>query len=104
MKHALHIYTELEMDTTGFDFRYNDILFRTTIVEHLNETDFLGLTVSSKLIELILNQLVDQAIVCCKLTMQGRIVFDKSGVREADKLQVFQQRPVYTSEGTVVVD
>ena len=47
MKHALHIYTELEMDNTGFEFRYNDIIFRKTIVEYLNETDFLGLTVSS---------------------------------------------------------
>lgn len=40
-------------------------------------------------------------MACCNFAMQGRIMFDENGVREADKLQVFQQRPVYTPEGTV---
>lgn len=52
-------------------------------------------------IKLLLHMLVDQLMACCKLAMQDRIVFDENGVREADKLQVFQQRPVYTPEGTV---
>lgn len=42
-----YIHTELEMGTTGFEFRYDDISFRKTITEYLNETDFLGITVSS---------------------------------------------------------
>lgn len=41
-----YVHTELEMDATGFEARYNDLLFRKTIVEYLNETEFLGLTVS----------------------------------------------------------